>query len=126
MIKFILGGIDVSDKINSCQFGKNEESGGNGFVSVTGETVSDVTAVKLTVTVELTELTTVESEEIINILNGSDIDVACDFESYNGVYERDGGYSFGSVRTDTTGIWWKISFTLFRCIPRGGTSADGL
>ncbi len=125
MIKLIIGGMDVSDNVSSCQFGKSEENGGNSFSAVNGETVSDITAVMLTAAIKLTELNTSQAASVISIINGPDIDVICDFEEYNGTYERDGGYSVSSLRTDSTGIWWGISFTLSHRIPKG-SSGDGL
>lgn len=125
MIKFIMGGMDVSDNVSSCQFTKSEENGGNGFSAVNGETVSDVTAVKQTAAVKLTELNTSQTASVIDIINSSEIAVDCDFEGYNGNYKCDGGYSVSASRTDTTGIWWEISFTLFRWIPTSN-SDDGL
>ncbi len=126
MIKLIIGGIDVSDNVDSGQFGKSEENGGNGFTAVSGEKIGDVTAIILTATIKLKELNTIKTADVIDILNGSEITVNCDFVGYNGTYECDGGYTVSSSRTNSTGIWWEISFTLSCRIPTGGSSADGL
>lgn len=128
MIKLIIGGMDVSDNVSSCEFRKSEKSGGNEFTAVNGKTVSNITAIVHSISVKLTEHTTSESSGIIAILNGSDIDVICDYPNYDGKYVCDSGYSISCERTDRTGTYWGISFNLLRNIPvsSGGTPADGL
>lgn len=125
MIRLIMGGIDVSENVDSCRFGKSEESGGNGFTAVSGEKIGDVTAVNLTVAINLKELNTNEAANVINMLNNAGITVDCDFVGYNGTYECDGGYSVSTSRTNSTGVWWEMSFTLSRRIS-AGNSGDGL
>ncbi len=128
MIKLIIGGMDVSDNVSSCEFKKSEKSGGNEFTAVSGKTISNITAIVHSVSIKLIELTTDESSGLIAILNDSDIDVICDYSNYDGKYVCDGGYSISCERTDRTGTHWEISFNLLRNIPvnSDGTPADGL
>lgn len=126
MIKLTVGGIDVSDYVESCQYGKSEESGGNSFTAYNGETVGDIIATVYSVDVTLKELATGTASSLINILNGSGIAVVCDFSGYDGTYECDGGYTVSTSRTDSTGIWWSLKFTLTQRVSGSGSSAGGL
>ena len=120
MIKLIINSHDFSDNVASFQTSTAEITGGNEFTTASGEQVKNITGYKLSLKIKLTQLSTDNVSEVINILNTRNIDTECDFLNFNGIYDMDGGYIINSTYNDRKKTEWEIDFTLYRNITDGG------
>lgn len=126
MIKFIIGGLDMSDHVESTSISKSPISGGNSFTNIYGKEISDIVAYKESLKIKLNSLSIEQLRNIIAELDKENISVSCNIVSDSETtFTCDSGYNAVmsyAGRTQGSDNIWEIDFTLSRNL-KGG---DGL